>query len=326
METLTNSEKIVQQFLQALFDPDDLLVIRLIESWTVFGKKETRHVLSRHLHPGQLTGALWQQLLERAERERANLFFGACPRTRAKADKGTDIRIVRALWDDLDDVAPEDAKIQLSKAGLPDLSISINSGHGAHAYWLLADPYVINDYPAGLVNGKRALSPKAQKIQAIVQGIAGLADADHTFDLPRLMRLPGTFNRKNERNGVAPAPCELVECHPERRYPLTDFERFALPAPSASPQADNNANPGAGWPHWYDSILEPLFADCLHPYDNDRSRADFRLCCEAIRKGVPKDAIKERLLNIGKSAERGEAYFTGTWQNAKDEVERATSA
>ena len=37
------------------------------------------------------------------------------------------------------------------------------------------------------------------------------------------MRLPGTLNRKDQRNGQAPVPCELAECHPDRRYPFAAF-------------------------------------------------------------------------------------------------------
>lgn len=45
-------------------------------------------------------------------------------------------------------------------------------------------------------------------------------------DLSRLLHLPGTFNRSDERNGHEPVPSELVECHANRRYPLSVSEAF----------------------------------------------------------------------------------------------------
>jgi hypothetical protein len=41
-----------------------------------------------------------------------------------------------------------------------------------------------------------SLSPKAQDIQDILGGIASKIGGDHTTDLSRLLRVPGTLNRK----------------------------------------------------------------------------------------------------------------------------------
>ena len=56
------------------------------------------------------------------------------------------------------------------------------------------------------------LSPKAEGIQNILAGIAKAIGGDHTTDLSRLLRIPGTFNRKDQRNGREPVPTVLVEC------------------------------------------------------------------------------------------------------------------
>ena len=67
------------------------------------------------------------------------------------------------------------------------------------------------------------LSPKAEHFQDVLAGIAKALGGDHTTDLSRLLRLPGTFNRKDERNGRKPVPAELVECDPRGniRSPLS---------------------------------------------------------------------------------------------------------
>ncbi len=84
------------------------------------------------------------------------------------------------------------------------------------------------------------VSPDGQRIQRIVGGIAKQIGGDHTRDLARLLRVPGTMNRKNERSGTAPVPCRLVVCEPSRRYDIEMFVRFEL---SERPQRPPNTAP-----------------------------------------------------------------------------------
>jgi len=46
--------------------------------------------------------------------------------------------------------------------------------------------------------------------------------------------VPGTLNRKDERNGREPVPCTLIECDSTRKYPLSTFE----PLKSASVESE----------------------------------------------------------------------------------------
>ena len=75
------------------------------------------------------------------------------------------------------------------------------------------------------------LSPKAELIQDVLAGIAKAVGGDHTTDLSRLLRIPGTFNRKDQRNGREPAPTVLVELDTQRKYPLATFEPLKSPSP-----------------------------------------------------------------------------------------------
>jgi hypothetical protein len=70
------------------------------------------------------------------------------------------------------------------------------------------------------------VSPKGKRIERLLGGIRRAVGGDHTVDLARLLRVPGTLNRKDERNGTTPVPCRLQLSYPERRYPLAAFARF----------------------------------------------------------------------------------------------------
>ncbi|HYY87348.1 MAG TPA: hypothetical protein VFA49_01025, partial [Chloroflexota bacterium] len=55
---------------------------------------------------------------------------------------------------------------------------------------------------------------------------------DSTFDLARVMRVPGTWNCKP---GAEPVPARILEYHPARRYEIADFEtRLVDPAERAT--------------------------------------------------------------------------------------------
>ena len=119
----------------------------------------------------------------------------------------------------------------------------MNSGNGVHLYWILQQPVSIDDAgdpPPVLiewVDGKGVkkkprkyiqlpgsderlyldkrpnvpeISPKATQVQDVLAGIAAAIGGDHTHDVSHILRIPGTFNRKDQRNGRQPKACELV--------------------------------------------------------------------------------------------------------------------
>lgn len=251
------------EFLMALFEPGDLVLFRFVESWIDSdGKAQTRVVNAetQYVRLGaRIPGGGWQfvrpqleTLIQRlnatAERERANVFFGVCPRFGGggEFDRDWQIRTVRCLWADLDGISPESAVSKCDAAELPPASIVVRSGNGVHLYWMLDNPVLLDDYdgdPLPLrteytepdaktgkrrarhyfiepgVNGRHEtrsylspatrpeLSEKASEVQDTLSGIAQKIGGDHTHDMTRLLRLPGTMNRKNERNGERPKPC-----------------------------------------------------------------------------------------------------------------------
>jgi hypothetical protein len=305
------------EFLGAVFKPSDLALIRVIEVWTTADcKKKSRIVRTQHLTVEDLASPeTWQRFLQIAERSKANLFFGVCPRTRPNADKARDIRLVRVLWADLDHCTPEEALRRCADAALPPPSVVVNSGHGVHLYWLLLEPYQIDDHEPNATSD--ALSLKAERIQAILKGISGAIAGDHCQDLARILRLPSTMNRKNQRNGEAPVPCELTQCEPARRYPLSVFEAFA--APTAAPAPTSAPEPRG--PHLsprHKQRLDELVRECATAAD--RSKADFALCAWAIENSIDQEVVWQQVQDVGKPEERGRGYFDLTWAAAEAKV------
>ncbi len=86
-------------------------------------------------------------------------------------------------------------------------------------------------------------SPKALQAQDLLMGIAAAINADHTTDLTRLLRLPGTLNRKDQRNGREPVKAELIECDSNRRYSLDVFKNFAKSCEATKRQQQIEAMP-----------------------------------------------------------------------------------
>jgi hypothetical protein len=347
------------QFVLAIFDPSDLVLIRPVETWMADGKKRSRvdyrGILHRSAQALAENSRLWELILRNAEAEKANLFFGVCPRFAGKGqyDLAWQIRVVRVLWADLDNCTTEEALERCNRARLPHPSIIVWSGHGVHLYWLLTEAYRIDDAgkpppvytewidqgpgkkkkPRKFIRGqdgeKRiyegspdfpSLSPKARHVQNILAGIAAQIGGDHTQDLARLLRLPSTLNRKDQRNGKAPVPCTLVECESGRRYPLADFERFAELAPDAvKTQKAAKVRLPTG------RKLTPARLNRLTDYINasaladvgDRSERDFALCCWCVREGLDPGAVWSQVENVGKFAEEGRRYFDLTWEKAE---------
>jgi len=298
--------------------------------------------------------AVVNRQIERASTERTNLFFGTCPRFggQGKYELAWHIRTIRALWADIDDTDdPAVLHERCKAAGLPEPSIIVHSGNGLHAYWL-AEPYLIDDagepQPVHIEwtegkGGKRrarkyidgdngeklwldiranvpALSPKAQHATDVLQGIARSIGGDHTFDLARLLRLPGTLNQKNARNGQEPKPCRVIESHPERRYPFSDFEKFAEQAPDRQrrEKISRVKLPTARklTPRKADRLAEKLAACDAAPV-GERSEADFHLLCFCVEQGVDRAEVWAQVQSVGKFAEAGERYFRTTWAKAE---------
>lgn len=359
---MSGSVEVGLRFLQTVFEPTDTIMFRPIESWTEAGKRKN-HVLydeTIYLTADEkgLLSAL-ERLLPVSSNRRANLYFSVCPRfgRSGNYDLAWQIRVVRTLWIDIDHITVHGALERVENAGLPYPSIVVNSGNGVHLYWLLDKPYFIDD--AGdpplvetewivTATGKRKrkyiwehgdkvyldqrkslqqLSPKAQSLKDVLAGIAQSIGGDHAIDLSRLLRLPGSLNRKDERNGKDPVSTQLAACDASRRYAFTQFESFkvaspelerikrirSMPLPKVRKPCTKNLD-----------RLEELIAVCSLAPLGGRSESDFALCCFAIEKGLDKESTWSRVETVGKFSEQGRRYFDVTWEAAEFQVREQT--
>lgn len=118
---------------------------------------------------------------------------------------------VPAFWSDIDLASDahktkgelpetvEDAKTILQVAGLPDPNMWVHSGNGVYPYWVFDERVLATDEIARLSQALHAkIESAAKEIGMEVKPMA---------DLARVLRLPGTVNRKN---GAA-KPCRIIE-------------------------------------------------------------------------------------------------------------------
>jgi hypothetical protein len=166
--------------------------------------------------------------------EERDVYYGICPRERMKAEK-EHVHYLVALWADLD-IGPEgheskdknkvfEGPQQAAKAirNFPRApSIIVESGRGAHLYWLLKQVQEIGDHA---------------RVESLLRKISDHLKCDTDVSLDTVLRLPETINTKVPGK---PVGCEVKFVNTNFRYSIQDFEdlgrKLILPVtPTASP-------------------------------------------------------------------------------------------
>jgi hypothetical protein len=166
------------------------------------------------------------------EREDQNVYFaigvqGAIPAKGRGKEAG--VIALPGVWADIDVLGPNHAAKKLPPS-LEDAwglvravpftpTVVVYTGGGMQAYWLFREPWQIDTEP------ERSTAKKLSKaFQAYLQRVAGQYGwtVDSTTDLSRLLRLPGTWNRKGE----VPAPVYYETVETGQRYNPSEFKDF----------------------------------------------------------------------------------------------------
>ena len=301
-------------FLSTLFRPFDLVEIRAIETWTGGGKKLSRPVGRYWLSPNEITGRLGE-IFEL--NQTANIFFGVNPRIDARGTKDS-VAESRFIWADLDNVSCAEAADRFEQIGMCP-TITVDSGHGIHAYWRLQDPVSVQDVDS------------RTRFETLVKNFSAELGGDATHDCSRLLRLPTTMNVKERRNGAAPVPCQLVSLDEARIYPISAFGKWEstgqgevlsaadLPQRMGSTWAScSSASHGTARDNRRIQGLLRLLDDDVP----DRSRRDFFIVCRLSELGVSPSEMWPLVKDKSKFLDAGEPYFQRTVENALRRVGR----
>lgn len=106
------------------------------------------------------------------------------------------------------------------KGKLPvEPSIVVHSGHGVHLYWLFREVLIFDT-----AEDKKRAEGLLQGFQAYIKQRLGYK-LDSTFDLARVLRLPGTMNYKAE-----PVPVQII-AENDLRYNFDDLDQYAIDTP-----------------------------------------------------------------------------------------------
>ncbi len=228
--TSTRSRAEIRAFVDVLYQPDDIVEVRLIRK----SPKETRHKWIaasdlRRLRLSELNDAGF------------DIYLGACPRTAhgtpgvaakdctperpcGKCNKC--VAVCRSLFADFDGITLEEALRIIEEAALPPPTAVVDSGHGIHTYWRLSE----------LLTDLGLFTRYQQAIIAEVHSDPCISDPG------RIMRLVGTRNVKGK-----PVDCKLIEVHPDRVYGLDDFPEpvarsIGTPTPNGPVSKEDRAN------------------------------------------------------------------------------------
>lgn len=207
-----------------------------------------------------------------------DMYYGVLPRyINGKSRK--DINEAACFWVDIDckDVGGiEDAYEALSPEntcfGYP--SITVESGHGLHAYWLLDSVCTDIDY-----------------VERVNKGLSIVTHADPVaHDAPRVLRLPGSWNKKDP---ARPKRVRVTEYRP-LFYRPEDFKHFQVSianqrkdkASIIDEQYDLNSLLKRTNDKFRDLLINGKTSDYAGDYKFDRDRIDCAVACYLLGNGL----------------------------------------
>jgi hypothetical protein len=108
-----------------------------------------------------------------------------------------------------------------------DPTVIVDSGHGIHAWWLFNEIWDISDYEE-----RSKAATLSRRLFHTLQNRFSVKgwDIDSVFDLARVLRIPGTMNRKSE-----PKMARTLVSNGNRYEPM-DMEEFFDPEAAERPQ------------------------------------------------------------------------------------------
>jgi replicative DNA helicase len=137
---------------------------------------------------------------------------------------------IPALWVEIDfkHTLEEDARKRLGEFYFTPSAV-ISSGGGLHVYWFLNEPATKADIP---------------EVESTLRQLVNALEAEpEATDASRILRIPGTYNRKKDYD--TPREVRLLYCHPEKRYNFEDIGDFLPKAPDYTPEPTPDTERGS---------------------------------------------------------------------------------
>lgn len=247
------------EFLEQLWagKPDDLYLL----IWTLAGKRSAwfqdtdcaaRYVADR---PGETEGAIGDVYV--------GVGLSSSDRGEHKRCPANEIAGITGMWADVDyeDGAAHrsigkklplpptgaDARKIIEAVGLQP-TIIVHSGHGLQAWWLLKEPLNFDNEVE-----RKAAAAMSRLWQKNIQKRAELMgwSVDSVPDLARILRVPGTQNRKIPGS---PVPVKLIEADGPRYVELSDFEEVLPESFVDITSSEDSRGSARGWEYWKETI------------------------------------------------------------------------
>ena len=177
--------------------------------------------------------------------EAADIYFGVNPikgpaRRNGGRGKAEDVTRLAVLPADLDVKSGACPDLDIARTIIDDLSAVLgtrraavtHSGGGLHPYWVIRD---------GAAGRDVDLATMLKRWGRLVKAVAGRrgTKVDSVFDLPRVLRVPGTYNCKAMTSGRGP---RLVESHADSGRALTAAEVDKILTSSGMPVEEGDAS------------------------------------------------------------------------------------
>ncbi len=217
--------------------------------------------------------------ISRAAASALNVYVGVASRGSGENGSKLNLRACRALWVDFDGDPGDLDKLLAEFPFQP--SLLVHSGAGAHTYWLLEEPFILET------------AEQRTRFEHVLKGLADALDGDRSAtDASRILRVPGTVNYPDQRKrarGRVPAPCRLEAVSGEL-YDFDNFEAFELRGRELSSESGSETYEQRAWdgalPERVDRILQSNAKVCERfdrtpgdHADKSESGIDFSLAC-----------------------------------------------
>jgi hypothetical protein len=208
----------------------------------IFGNKPDGTFINICVIKNEITKSNWFQDIEKAAVFVESLYknpvdvYLQCGFTNSdlgphRRGKKVDIAGVMALFMDIDFKSAKKPKcppglqeaLSLVNDHGTDPSIINHSGNGVHSWWCLKEPLIFENGDFQTFEMANRRMQETIKFRASERGWSGL---DSTFDCTRLLRIPGTFNCKEDTNL---RPVKIVSNNGRRYGDLSEFDEFLIP-------------------------------------------------------------------------------------------------